>query len=76
MAKLSSFVCLLLVLLAFNCDEDMVAVVEAKDCHTTWNCKGDRRCWEDCKNRYKGNGMCDLYTGPFVPKQCFCAYKC
>ncbi|KAK6288782.1 hypothetical protein POUND7_000323 [Theobroma cacao] len=53
-----------------------VPKAEAKDCHKVWNCKGENRCWEDCRNRYNGMGLCDLYTAPSVPKQCFCAYKC
>ncbi|KAJ0013248.1 hypothetical protein Pint_20592 [Pistacia integerrima] len=57
-------------------DELLVPVAEAKDCNKVWNCKGDKRCWDDCKNRYNGKGLCDLYTAPGVPKQCFCAYKC
>uniref|UniRef100_A0A6N2MD45 Uncharacterized protein n=1 Tax=Salix viminalis TaxID=40686 RepID=A0A6N2MD45_SALVM len=57
-------------------DEKLVLKVEARDCHKVWTCKGQDRCWEDCKNRYSGKGLCDLYTAPPVPKQCFCAYKC
>ncbi|KAK7849909.1 putative defensin-like protein 184 [Quercus suber] len=75
MAKFSTL-CLLLIILVIICDERMVQMAEAKDCHKVWNCKGDNHCWEDCKNRYSGKGMCDLYTAPGVPKQCFCAYKC
>ncbi|KAG6750590.1 hypothetical protein POTOM_045088 [Populus tomentosa] len=56
--------------------EKLVLKVEARDCHKVWTCKGQNRCWEDCKNRYTGTGLCDLYTAPPVPKQCFCAYKC
>ncbi|KAF9670045.1 hypothetical protein SADUNF_Sadunf13G0027700 [Salix dunnii] len=56
--------------------EKLVLKVEARDCHKVWTCKGQDRCWEDCKNRYSGKGLCDLYTAPPVPKQCFCAYKC
>lgn len=57
-------------------DEILVPVADAKDCNKVWNCKGGTRCWNDCKNRYNGTGLCDLYTAPGVPKQCFCAYKC
>lgn len=49
---------------------------QARNCHRVWSCKGDIRCWEDCKNQHNGKGLCDLYTAPSVPKQCFCAYKC
>ncbi|XP_031284305.1 putative defensin-like protein 184 isoform X2 [Pistacia vera] len=76
MAKLSAICFLLLVLIVFTGDELLVPVAEAKDCNKVWNCKGDKRCWDDCKNRYNGKGLCDLYTAPGVPKQCFCAYKC
>ncbi|XP_031284306.1 putative defensin-like protein 184 [Pistacia vera] len=75
MAKLSAII-FLLVLISFNCDEVLVPMAEAKDCNKVWNCKGDKRCWDDCKNSYNGKGLCDLYTAPGVPKQCFCAYKC
>ncbi|KAL5768336.1 hypothetical protein ACOSP7_014894 [Xanthoceras sorbifolium] len=78
MTKIST-ICFLLALLVLNGDGILVVVpiiAEAKDCHKVWNCKGDNRCWEDCKNHYKGKGLCDLYTAPPVPKQCFCAYKC
>ncbi|KAJ6883653.1 hypothetical protein NC652_030785 [Populus alba x Populus x berolinensis] len=61
---------------ALEDDEKLVLEVEARDCHKVWTCKGQNRCWEDCKNRYAGTGLCDLYTAPPVPKQCFCAYKC
>ncbi|XP_038880492.1 putative defensin-like protein 184 [Benincasa hispida] len=54
----------------------MVLIAQAKNCHRVWTCKGDIRCWEDCKNQHNGRGLCDLYTAPSVPKQCFCAYKC
>ncbi|KAI3408240.1 uncharacterized protein J3R85_020416 [Psidium guajava] len=68
--------CFLLLLLVFQCDEKRVPLAEAKDCYKVWTCKGGDRCWEDCRNRFNGRGMCDLYTAPPVPKQCFCAYKC
>ncbi|KAJ6694212.1 hypothetical protein OIU85_004949 [Salix viminalis] len=68
--------CFLFVLLLASSDEKLVLKVEARDCHKVWTCKGQDRCWEDCKNRYSGKGLCDLYTAPPVPKQCFCAYKC
>lgn len=75
---LSCFVeyCLWLFLIFDFTGTRMVPMAEAKDCHKVWNCKGEDNCWEDCKNRYHGKGMCDLYTAPGVPKQCFCAYKC
>ncbi|PON73925.1 low-molecular-weight cysteine-rich [Parasponia andersonii] len=75
MAKFSTLISFLLILLVFTCEEK-VRIIEAKDCHKVWDCKGDHRCWEDCKAEYSGKGMCDLYTTPDVPKQCFCAYKC
>ncbi|KAK3200532.1 hypothetical protein Dsin_023947 [Dipteronia sinensis] len=76
MAKFSTF-CFFLALLVLYGDVILVVpIAEAKDCHKVWNCKGDNRCWEDCKNHYNGKGLCDLYTAPSVPKQCFCAYKC
>ncbi|KAL5566950.1 hypothetical protein UlMin_030115 [Ulmus minor] len=75
MAKFSTIICIL-VLFCSPLEEKMVTTVEAKDCHKVWTCKGDQRCWDDCKNNHKGKGMCDLYTAPSVPKQCFCAYKC
>ncbi|KAJ4719591.1 Low-molecular-weight cysteine-rich [Melia azedarach] len=76
MAKLCT-ICFLLVFLFFAGEEKLVVnMAEAKDCHKVWNCKGDQRCWDDCKSRYSGKGLCDLYTAPPVPKQCFCAYKC
>ncbi|KAI5566583.1 hypothetical protein BDE02_13G030100 [Populus trichocarpa] len=74
MVKLSTF-CFLFVLFLAS-DEKLVLKVGARDCHKVWTCKGQNRCWEDCKNRYSGTGLCDLYTAPPVPKQCFCAYKC
>ncbi|KAG6646217.1 hypothetical protein CIPAW_08G178100 [Carya illinoinensis] len=77
MAKLFTFYFLLAILMVIICDKRMVVpMAGVKDCHKVWNCKGGNHCWEDCKNRYSGKGMCDLYTAPGVPKQCFCAYKC
>ncbi|CAI0449124.1 unnamed protein product [Linum tenue] len=51
-------------------------VAEAKDCHKTWDCTTTDNCWDDCKSRYGGIGRCDDITIPFVPRQCFCSYKC
>ncbi|CAI0395096.1 unnamed protein product [Linum tenue] len=50
--------------------------VEAKDCSIVWDCRGQKQCWNDCKNKYGGEGQCDISTAPGVPSQCFCAYKC
>ncbi|XP_022932575.1 putative defensin-like protein 184 isoform X1 [Cucurbita moschata] len=68
MATLLLFLCFLFTSFSY--------AAEARNCHRVWNCKGDIRCWEDCKNEHNGKGLCDLYTAPSVPKQCFCAYKC
>lgn len=54
----------------------MLLIAQAKNCHRVWTCKGDTSCWEDCTSQHNGKGLCDLYTAPSVPKQCFCAYKC
>ncbi|XP_020886528.1 putative defensin-like protein 184 [Arabidopsis lyrata subsp. lyrata] len=51
-------------------------VGEAKKCEKTWNCEGEDKCREKCKTLYNGDGICDLYTAPLVPKQCFCHYDC
>ncbi|XP_016900965.1 putative defensin-like protein 184 [Cucumis melo] len=67
-ATLLLFICLLMSFFFFY--------AQARNCHRVWSCKGDIRCWEDCKNQHNGKGLCDLYTAPSVPKQCFCAYKC
>ncbi|GKV40406.1 hypothetical protein SLEP1_g48058 [Rubroshorea leprosula] len=67
---------LLVALLVFFVGEGMIPKIVAKDCHTAWNCKGEDRCRYDCNQKYHGNGACDLSAVPFVPKQCFCAYKC
>ncbi|XP_057498616.1 putative defensin-like protein 184 [Actinidia eriantha] len=75
MRKLVAF-CFLLSLLVFISDETMVLMADAKDCHKTWTCKGEDRCFNDCKNQFNGKGLCDLGTAPFVPRQCFCAYQC
>lgn len=66
---------------SFNvyCDfvgEELVPMIEAKQCNKTWNCKGDDQCRADCQKQFKGTGMCDLVTAPSVPKQCFCVYPC
>ncbi|EEF49718.1 putative defensin-like protein 184 [Ricinus communis] len=74
MVKFTTF--FLLVLLILASDEEVVMRAGARDCHKVWNCKGNNRCWDDCKNKYNGMGLCDLYAAPAVPKQCFCAYKC
>ncbi|KAK4592004.1 hypothetical protein RGQ29_016468 [Quercus rubra] len=75
MAKLSTF-CYVLLLLVISCGEELIPMIEAKQCNKTWNCKGEDRCRADCQNQFKGTGMCDLVTAPSVPKQCFCVYPC
>ncbi|XP_022745278.1 putative defensin-like protein 184 [Durio zibethinus] len=76
MVKVSTIILFLLFLIVFISDEKTMPKTEAKDCHKTWNFKRENRCREDCRNQYNGMGLCDLYTAPSVPKQCFCAYKC
>ncbi|CAI0395905.1 unnamed protein product [Linum tenue] len=51
-------------------------VAEAKHCLKTWTCNTTDICWDDCKSRYGGKGLCDLIPTPFVPKQCLCSYEC
>ncbi|CAI0451299.1 unnamed protein product [Linum tenue] len=51
-------------------------VAEAKECWVTWDCKGQDLCRADCEKNYGGIGVCDFYTAPLVPKQCFCDYNC
>ncbi|KAL0006911.1 hypothetical protein SO802_008413 [Lithocarpus litseifolius] len=83
MAKLSTFCCVLF-LLAISCGGEMVLMIEAKQfkvegvnrCDITWPCQGDDRCRADCKKKYKGDGLCDTSTSPYVPRKCFCAYPC
>ncbi|CAN0879654.1 hypothetical protein LINGRAHAP2_LOCUS13194 [Linum grandiflorum] len=51
--------------------------VEAKACDVkTWDCKGQQRCFDDCKRLYNGTSICDPPIGPFVPYQCVCRYNC
>ncbi|KAF5740550.1 hypothetical protein HS088_TW11G00622 [Tripterygium wilfordii] len=75
MTKFCTFV-LFLIMLVLASEESMVVMIEAKNCEATWKCEGGDKCREDCKSRYNGIGLCDLYTPPIVPKQCFCRYPC
>ncbi|KAM4119398.1 hypothetical protein ACJW30_03G055700 [Castanea mollissima] len=75
MAKLSTF-CYVLLLLMISSGEKMVPMSEAKDCYKAWDCKGDDRCRADCQYHFKGQGVCDLFNAPSVPKQCFCVHPC
>ncbi|CAI0451309.1 unnamed protein product [Linum tenue] len=75
MAK-SSTLYLLITLLVFASLDGAKMAVEAKECWATWDCDGQDRCRADCKKRYGGIGVCDKYTAPFVPLQCFCDYDC
>ncbi|KAK7835527.1 50s ribosomal protein l1 [Quercus suber] len=56
MAKLSTF-CYVLLLLVISCGEELVPMIEAKQCNKTWNCKGEDRCRADCQNQFKGEEM-------------------
>ncbi|XP_050220634.1 putative defensin-like protein 184 [Mercurialis annua] len=76
MVKFPTFFFVLVLLVIFATDENVVMRAKARDCHKVWKCKGNNRCWDDCKTKFNGMGQCDLYTAPPVPKQCFCAYKC
>ncbi|CAI0423643.1 unnamed protein product [Linum tenue] len=51
-------------------------VAGAKHCHKTWDCTTLDACWDDCKSRYGGRGLCDAIPPPVSPKQCFCYYEC
>ncbi|CAL1358907.1 unnamed protein product [Linum trigynum] len=76
MAK-SSTIYFLLALLFFASLGGAKMTVEAKDCSALWDCsRGGDQCFNECKSRYGGQGLCDLGTAPGVPRQCFCAYKC
>ncbi|CAL1358910.1 unnamed protein product [Linum trigynum] len=76
MAK-SSAMYFMLALLFFAFSGGAKMTVEAKHCSALWDCSGgDDQCWNECKSRYGGQGLCDLGTAPGVPRQCFCAYEC
>ncbi|KAF5951309.1 hypothetical protein HYC85_009253 [Camellia sinensis] len=44
----------------------MVIMVKARECHNTWNCKGEDRCRDDCKKQFNGEGQCDDFTAPLM----------
>ncbi|CAL1362817.1 unnamed protein product [Linum trigynum] len=75
MAKSSALCFLFFLLFIVSLGGDKM-VAEAKHCLKTWNCNTTDICWDDCKSRYGGKGLCDLIPTPFVPKQCLCSYEC
>ncbi|ESQ49583.1 hypothetical protein EUTSA_v10022226mg [Eutrema salsugineum] len=72
----SSFLLVLIVVFLISFSENKKMVGEANKCFDGWACEGEDNCREKCMAEHKGNGICDLYTPPLVPKQCLCHYDC
>ncbi|CAN0912120.1 hypothetical protein LINGRAPRIM_LOCUS845 [Linum grandiflorum] len=51
-------------------------VANAKECTDTWECKGQHRCFLDCKSQYNGTAICTPPIAPFVPYECNCVWNC
>ena len=54
----------------------MVPVVEARECHDTWDCISSSHCSKECTKRHKGIAMCSIFPPPGIPSQCYCTYQC
>ncbi|AEE74163.1 putative defensin-like protein 184 [Arabidopsis thaliana] len=67
---------LIIVVFLISSSGNKKMVGEAKKCDQTWTCEGEDKCREKCLTLHNGVGVCDLYTAPLVPKQCFCHYDC